>query len=48
MWPADDADVRRHVLSHFPYTVHYELKGSMVIVLAVAHQRRMPGYWRGR
>ncbi|HSB23039.1 MAG TPA: type II toxin-antitoxin system RelE/ParE family toxin [Burkholderiaceae bacterium] len=24
-WPADEDSVRRHVLSHFPYTVHYEV-----------------------
>lgn len=46
MWPADDDDVRRYVLSHFPFTVHYEIQGSDTIVLAVAHQRRRPGYWR--
>jgi hypothetical protein len=29
--------VRRHVLRHFPYTVFYEMLGSTVTVLAVAH-----------
>ena len=45
-WPVDEDGVRRHVLSHFPYTVHYELAGTVATVLAVAHQRRKPGYWR--
>jgi toxin ParE1/3/4 len=40
--------VRRHVLRHFPYTVFYEMLGSTVTVLAVAHQRRNPGYWHTR
>lgn len=48
MWPEDADAIRRHVLRHFPYTVFYEIQGSTVIVLAVAHQRRRPGYWRAR
>ena len=48
MWPADEDAVRRHVLRHFPYTVFYEIQDACVTVLAVAHQRRQPGYWRDR
>jgi plasmid stabilization system protein ParE len=48
MWPADEENLRRYVLRHFPFTVHYELNGLDVIVLAVAHQRRRPGYWHDR
>jgi plasmid stabilization system protein ParE len=47
-WPADDDGIRRYVLRHFPYTVFYEIDGQTVTVLAVAHQRREPGYWRMR
>jgi plasmid stabilization system protein ParE len=48
MWPEDEDGVRRYILRHFPYTVFYELDGQTVTVLAVAHQRREPGYWRVR
>lgn len=48
MWPADEDNLRHYVLRHFPFTVHYELDGNDVAVLAVAHQRRRPGYWHGR
>jgi plasmid stabilization system protein ParE len=48
MWPEDDDAIRRHILRHFPYTVLYQIQGSTVTVLAVAHQRRRPGYWRTR
>jgi plasmid stabilization system protein ParE len=48
MWPEDEDAIRRHVLRHFPYTVFYEIRGNTVTVLAVAHQRRKPGYWRER
>ena len=48
IWPEDEDAVRRHVLRHFPYTVFYEVRGDTATVLAVAHQRRRPGYWRER
>jgi len=44
MWPADAEGVRYYILRRFPYTLHYEVTGSDVTVLAVAHQRRRPGY----
>lgn len=48
MWPEVEDGIRRHILRHFPYTVIYETQGNTVTVLAVAHQRRKPGYWRNR
>lgn len=47
-WPVDAEGVSRFVLRHFPYTVHYEILDKRAIVLAIAHQRRRPGYWRER
>lgn len=44
--PEDDNGNRNRVLSRFPYSVIYELLGNTVTVLAVAHHRRSPGYWR--
>jgi plasmid stabilization system protein ParE len=48
MWPEDEDGVRHYILRHFPYTVFYEIGGRIATVLAVAHQRREPGYWRTR
>ena len=39
---------RRLLLRHFPYAVYFDIDGATVYVLAVAHQRRAPGYWRNR
>ena len=41
-------DFHRKLLPSFPYAVVYEIKSSGCAVLAVAHVRRRPGYWRGR
>ena len=48
MWPTDDDGVHFRLLSRFPYTLHYDLEGSLATVLAIAHQRRLPGYWQSR
>lgn len=49
-WPLEDADVdaRRFLLRRFPYSVVYRVVGETVTVVAIAHQSRRPGYWRGR
>ena len=40
--------VRRLPLRRFPYSIVYHLAASEVRVLAIAHQSRKPGFWRGR
>ena len=40
--------LRRILLVGFPYAVFYSLDVGTIVVLAVAHQSRRPGYWRGR
>lgn len=44
--PADEEDNRKRILRRFPYAVFYEVLDSTVTILAVAHHRRRPGYWR--
>jgi plasmid stabilization system protein ParE len=39
---------RRVLLRRFPYMVVYRVHGDAVEVVAVAHGRRRPGYWRTR
>src|SRR5262249_11322945 len=40
---------RFHRLGRFPYLlVYFEVTADRVLVIAVAHTRRRPGYWRGR
>jgi toxin ParE1/3/4 len=35
-------------LNGFPYTLHYRSTNETITILAVAHQSRLPGYWRSR
>jgi plasmid stabilization system protein ParE len=47
-WPVHRLGTRRLVLRRFPFAIVYRLAGEFVLVLAIAHTRRRPGYWRGR
>jgi plasmid stabilization system protein ParE len=39
---------RRLVLPRFPYNLVYEVHDDLLLIIAVAHQRRHPDYWRRR
>jgi plasmid stabilization system protein ParE len=39
---------RRLRVDRFPYAVIYRVKADAVQILAVAHAKRRPGYWRER
>ena len=41
-------ELRRLPLRRFPYNIVYHESQSVLRVVALAHQSRMPGYWRGR
>jgi plasmid stabilization system protein ParE len=40
--------VRRIVLRRYPYSIIYAVDESRIRILAVAHHRRRPAYWRCR
>jgi plasmid stabilization system protein ParE len=39
---------RRVVVARFPYSIVYQLGAESFVIVAVAHQRRRPNYWRQR
>lgn len=43
-----DSDLRRFVLPRFPFTLMYSATSEILRVEVVAHQSRLPGYWRTR
>jgi len=45
--PIDEV-FRRAVLVRFPFSIIYSAENGKLWVIAVAHQRRRPGYWRRR
>lgn len=47
-WRILEADVRRCLTRVFPYSVLYTIEPDFILILAVMHGKRQPGYWRGR
>ena len=46
--PVGAGGTRRFLLQRFPFAVVYRELPSVIQVLAVAHGRRRPGYWKKR
>jgi hypothetical protein len=44
----EEQNVRRFLLKRFPYAIIYEIAMDEIRILAVAHTRRRPGYWKKR
>ncbi|HEX8818104.1 MAG TPA: type II toxin-antitoxin system RelE/ParE family toxin [Terriglobales bacterium] len=47
-WALGAYQTRRFLLRRFPYLVIYREHRDAVLVVAVAHTSRKPGYWRDR
>ena len=41
-------EVRQAPIRRFPYSILYVDEPDRIRVIAVAHQKRRPGYWHGR
>ena len=47
-WPGARVGVRRYVVPGLRFSIGYEIVGQEIVILAVVHQRRRPGYWFAR
>ena len=47
-WPIYVDDVRRRVLSDFPYIVFYLTSSELITIVAIMHSSREPDNWLGR
>jgi len=43
--PLISPQVRRFILTGYPYDLVYGVQAEEVVILAVAHHSRQPGYW---
>jgi len=48
MGPPVDPGLRKFVLTRFPFTLIYSMTPDVLRIEVVAHQSRLPGYWRSR
>jgi plasmid stabilization system protein ParE len=47
-WPPWDHNTRRYLLRRFPFSVIYRVESHRILIVAVAHGHRRPGYWESR
>ena len=47
-WRVLEDDVRRLLTRIFPYAILYTVEPRYVLIIAVMHCHRKPGYWRHR
>ncbi|WP_437690624.1 hypothetical protein [Sorangium sp. So ce176] len=47
-WPSTRYGTRRVRLTRFPYLVVYRDEPTRILVVAIAHAKQRPGYWRKR
>ena len=47
-WHPLTSEIRRCRLRRFPYSVVYTQDGPAILVRAIAHHHRKPGYWKSR
>jgi plasmid stabilization system protein ParE len=43
-----DRQTRRTLVPRFPYQIVYRLRPDEIVIVAVAHLKRRPGYWKTR
>lgn len=46
--PIERDDMRKRLVTGFPFTILYQLEKDRIHIGAVMHQHRKPGYWKGR
>ncbi|MBD2773750.1 type II toxin-antitoxin system RelE/ParE family toxin [Iningainema tapete] len=47
-WRIIEEDVRRCLTRKFPYGILYTIEQDYILILAVMHCSREPGYWKSR
>jgi toxin ParE1/3/4 len=47
-WRITKQDVRHYLAHKFPYAILYTLEQDFILIIAVAHASREPGYWKHR
>jgi plasmid stabilization system protein ParE len=41
-------EVRVRTIARFPYRIYYRAKADEILVIAIGHRRRRPGFWSSR
>jgi len=47
-YPLAEHGTRKFVLQQYPFNIFYRADKFEIVIMAVAHQKRRPGYWSNR
>jgi plasmid stabilization system protein ParE len=47
-WTSVSDNARRCLTNRFPYEIIYAIEDNGILILAVANQHRLPGFWKNR
>ncbi len=47
-YPIVEGDIHRCLVKKFPYALLYTVSQDSILILAVMHSNRKPGYWKSR
>ncbi len=47
-WPVVEGNFRKHRVKKFPYSIAYISRDDIILIIAIAHQKRRPSYWKDR
>jgi len=47
-WAVIEDGIRKFLIVKFPYKILYMIDPDTIVIIAVAHHKRKPGYWRSR
>lgn len=46
VWAKCDRRHRRYGVRDFPYSIYYHLTTNSILIVAIAHAKRRPNYWK--
>ena len=41
-------EIRVRSIARFPYRIYYRVRAEEIVVIAIGHRRRRPGFWNSR
>lgn len=47
-WAPFSENTRRCLTNKFPYAIIYQVRKSEILIVAITHLHRKPGYWENR
>jgi len=48
VWAEIDEGIRKCIVKRFPYALLYLFDNSKIVIIAVMHMKKKPGYWKTR